>query len=134
MAKKKIRYTVNDKPKKLIVLSGEIGLQYVDDEQLESAAKGDLKLFPKCDELHETYFAQYDSTGFAGYFKVDVWDGRQWCPVVLAEIFERKEHYFGKKELPIDCYYLCRDMLQALKGRQLARTYREHYELVDDDA
>ena len=131
--KNKIRYVAKDKPKKLIEISGTIGLEYVDEEQLAKPAKGDLKLFPKCDELHEAYFAQYDVTGFSGYFKVDVWDGYKWCPVVLAELFLHREHYFSKKEMPIDCYYLCRDILLKLTGQQLAKTYREHYELIDDE-
>ena len=131
--KNKIRYVSKDKPKKLIEISGAIGLQYIDEEQLSSPAKGDLKLFPKCDELHEAYFAQYDATGFSGYFKVDIWDGYKWCPVVLAEIFPRRDHYFSKKEMPIDCYHLCCDILLELKGQKLAKTYREHYELVETD-
>lgn len=131
--KNKIRYVAKDKPKKLIGISGVIGLLYADDAQLDAPEKGDFKVFPKCEELHEAYFAQYEALGFSGYFKVDVWDGRSWCPVVLAEIFPERTHYFGKKDLPIDCYHLCYDVLHTLKGRQLARTYREHYELVDDE-
>ena len=129
MAKKnKIRYTSKDKPKKLITLSGNVGLLYMDDGLIESPQKGDLGLFPKCEELHDKYLGMYDKTGLSGYFKVDVCDGKDWCPVVLAEVFPGREHYFSKKEKPIDCYALCREMLEAMQGQTLARTYREHYE------
>lgn len=130
--KNKIRYTTKDKPKQLIVLTGAVGLQFVDGELLATPQKGDLALFPKCDAWHVEEDVQYQSTGFSGYFKVDVWDGKKWCPVILSELFPRREHYFSKKELPIDCYALCRELLLAYQGKVLTRTYREHYELIDD--
>lgn len=131
--KNKIRYTAKDKPKKLITLSGVVGLQFVDDEQLDAAQKGDLALFPKCDAWPDAEDVDYEATGVSGYFKVDMWDGHKWCPVVLAEIFTGKEHYFSKKERAIDCYAICQEILLDLAGKQLAKTYREHYELVEDD-
>ena len=130
--KNKIRYTAKEKPKQTIILSGQIGLQYVDDEPLAAPKKGDLALFPKCDAWHEAEEVQYTTTGFSGYFKVDVWDGKKWCPVVLSELFPRKEHYFSKKEQAMDCYQLCRELLLEHQGKNLVRTYREHYELMED--
>lgn len=131
--KNKKTYQVKDKPKRLIEISGRVGLLYVDAEQLAKPALGDFFVFPKAEDMHVDDPEVYEYLGFTGYFKVDVWDGRDWRPVILSEIFPGREHYFSKREMPLACYYICRDMLQALQGRQLVRTYREHYDLVDDE-
>ncbi len=128
----KRRYQREEKPKKPIVLTGEVWLEYVDEEV--TPAKGDLKLFASCKELHDQYQGMYDRTGFVGYFRVDVHDGWQWKPVILTELFPDREHYFGKYECPIDTFNLCADIIRKLKGKSLMRTYREHYELIADEA
>lgn len=129
----KKRYQREDKPKKLITLSGQIFLAYEDDEAIAAAKKGDIKCFASCRELHEQYQGAYEYTGFTGFFKLDVYDGYAWKPVVLSEIFPDREHYFTKSECPIDTYRICKEKLQALKGRQLMRTYREHFELLPEE-
>lgn len=128
----KKRYQREEKPKKPIVLSGNIFLEYVDDDALEKAKRGDLKLFASCKELHAQYMGAYDCTGFVGYFKVDVFDDYRWQPVIITELFPNREHYFTKSECPIDTYKLCTDILKTFKGKMLMRTYREHYELMPE--
>lgn len=130
----KKRYQREEKPLKPIVLSGNVFLEYVDDEALAKPAKGDVKMFASCKELHTTYLGAYEYTGFVGYFKVDVFDGYDWKPVILSELFPGREHYFSKSECPIDTYRLCAEIIARLKGRSLKRTYREHYELMDEDS
>lgn len=126
----KVRYTASPKSRVAIVLNGNVYLQYRDDE-LAQSVKGDLLVFAECKQLHTNYLAEYEQTGFTGYFKVDVFDGKDWQPVILNDIFDHHEHHFCKTERPIDTYNLCREMLQKLAGRSLTRTYREHYELEE---
>ncbi len=127
----KIRYTSTPKPRIAIVLTGDIYLRYVDDDKIELARKGDLQVFPCNEALTTVRQGDYRSTGFAGYFKVDVYDGKEWQPVILQEVFTGREHYFSKTECPIDTYAICHDVLKALAGRCLVRKYREHYELEE---
>jgi len=129
MSKRKIAYTSTPKRYVAIELTGNIYLQYVDDDAAAIAKKGDLMVFAECKQLHTNHLAEYENTGFTGYFRVDVSDGSEWRAVILNEIFENHEHHFSRKERPIDTYNLIKEMLTELKGRNLTRTYREHYEL-----
>src|SRR5262245_47699622 len=127
----KIRYTSTPKARVPILLTGKVYLQYVDDEAAEGGKKGDLLVFPQNEALHTTRQGEYGSTGFSGYFKVDVSDGHEWCAVLPGELFPEEENHFSKTERPIDRYRLCEEMLVALKGRTLVRTYRDHYMLEE---
>jgi hypothetical protein len=129
----KIRYQSEKKPKIIIVLTGQVMLRYVDEEAIELAKKGDLMVFPSNDALNSTRMGDYESTGFSGYFKVDVHDGKRWQPVIISDIFSNHENHFAKSERPIDTYSICLDMLQQLSGKRLMRTYREHYTPDDDE-
>ncbi|MBY0407013.1 MAG: hypothetical protein K2Q01_04925, partial [Rickettsiales bacterium] len=75
----------------------------------------------------------YQVKGNAGYFKLDVHEGNVWCLVLIHNIFPRREHYFSKTEYPLDTFQLIGEMLVALEGKTLTRTYREHYELLEED-
>jgi len=130
MGKRKVSYTSTPKQRAEITLTGNVYLQYRDEEEVLQTQKGDLLLFPECKQLHTNYLAEYDRTGFTGYYRVDVYDGFEWRAVILNEIFENREHHFSRTERPIDTYNLCREMLVALTGKNLTRTYREHYELL----
>lgn len=134
MGKRKITYTATPKKYVAIELNGNVYLQYQDDEDVEQSKKGDLLAYAECKQLHTNYFGEYSRTGFTGYFKVDVFDGEEWQPVILNGIFDHHEHHFSRTERPIDTYRLIKEMLTALKGRKLARTYREHYELEEPEA
>ena len=132
MAKRnKVRYQTKHKDKITIVLTGNVYLEYVDDEALETPLRGDLKVFPQNDALNTTRVGEYDSTGFSGYFKIDVFEGNVWCPVLVHDVFPDREHHFSKSECPIDTYRLCEEMLKAMAGKSLMRTYREHYTTDD---
>lgn len=123
----KIRYQAEKKPKITIVLTGQVLLRYVDDEAIELAKKGDLMVYPNNDALNSNRMGDYESTGFSGYFKVDVHDGREWQPVIISGIFSNHENHFAKSERPIDTYNICHEILVQLSGKSLLRTYREHY-------
>ena len=125
----KIRYQSKPKDKVIIVLTGKVYLKYVDDEAIDLAKKGDMLVYPCNDALNSTRQGDYESTGFSGYFKVDVFEGNVWCPLLTNDIFSQKENHFSKTECPIDTYHLCEEILHMLSGRALVRTYREHYEL-----
>lgn len=130
----KIRYKAEKKPRVLLTISGNIFLRYVDDEAIESPKKGDLQLFPCNDALNSTRLGDYEGTGFSGYFKVDIYDGRSWQPVIISGIFTGREHHFSKTERPIDRYHLCAEILAPWAGRSLLRTYRDHYTPDDEGA
>lgn len=98
---------------------------------MEQAVKGDLLLHASADALHTVRQGEYWSTGVAGYFKVDVYDGKRWQPVLLNDLFPGREHYFSKRECPIDTFTLCSELLTARMPLTLTRTYREHYALAE---
>jgi hypothetical protein len=129
----KIRYKAEVKPKHILVISENIYLRYVDDEAIEAPQKGDLQVFPRNDALNSTRLGEYEGTGYSGYFKVDIYDGRNWQPVIITNIFTRQENHFSKKERPIDTYYICEEVLKNWQGKSLVRTYREHYVPDDED-
>lgn len=132
MAKRnKITYQVKEKTKVTMQLTGVVYLQYVDDEAALSAQKGDVLVYANNEALHTTKQGEYHSTGFTGYFKVDVSDGKIWQPLLLNDIFKENENHFAKSERPIDTYHLCEEILRSLAGATLERTYREHYQLAD---
>lgn len=129
MAKRnKIRYMVKEKPKVQITVTGNIFLQHRDDEESLHAQKGDLLVYPQNEALNSTYLGEYDRTGFSGYFKVDISDGKNWQPLLIGGIFSNNENHFGKSERPIDTYNLCCEILREYNGKNVTRSYREHYE------
>lgn len=125
--KNKKRYQVREKPKTYITCTGRIYLQYRDEEAIEQAQKGDLLFFPSVESLHTIRQGDYESTGYAGYFRVDVCDGKAWQPVLLSTLFPGREHYFAKKERPLDTFEHCAELLRQRGEIMLYRTYREHY-------
>lgn len=129
----KKRYQSKTKERQQIMLTGQVYLQYEDEEKIPQASKGDLLAWPQNEALHTTRLGEYDQTGFSGYFKVDVHDGKEWRALLLNDIFPGREHHFSKSECPIDTYALCADILRSLKDRVVERTYREHYELQDNN-
>lgn len=133
MKRNKIRYQAKPVIRIPITLTGEVFLQYLDDEAITQAKKGDVKCYPRCEGSHAMWEGGYDKLGVAGYFKVDVFDGKKWCLVLTQDIFPANEHHFAKTERASDVYSLCAEILRALAGRTLTRTYREHYELEVPD-
>lgn len=127
----KKRYQATPKPTHPIVLSGVVYLMYRDEELMERAMKGDVLAYPSTKELHDVYRGSYDVTGFDGYFRIDVYNGKEWLPVVLQSFFPGREHHFGKHECAIDVFEMLLPLLQGLNGRTVERKYREHYELAD---
>ena len=114
-----------------MVLTGRIFLQFVDDEIALEAQKGDLLVFANNEALQTTHQGEYQLTGFTGYFRVDVSDGRVWQPLIIRDVFKNHENHFSRTERPLDTYKICFEILRALEGKTLLRTYREHYELAE---
>jgi hypothetical protein len=128
----KVRYTSSPKEWPPIIMTGNSFLQYEQDEEALLAVKGDVLIYPCNGALTTTKQGDYHSTGFVGYFKLDVHDGREWRPVLVNTIFTEGEHHFSKTECPIDTYNLCLDILKNFAGKPLQRTYREHYEYEEE--
>lgn len=128
----KLHYQSKEKNRPTITLTGNIFLQYADEEEvIMQAAKGDLLVYPNNEALNTNRMGEYEATGFSGYFKVDVSDGKNWQPLIISDIFAAHENHFSKKERPLDTYEICAEKLRELAGKQVTRTYREHYELAE---
>ncbi len=125
--KRKQTYKINIKPEIAIIVTGKVFLRYRDDEEVTNAQKGDLLIYPENEQLNTTWQGFYEKTGFAGYFKLDVCDGKNWQPVLLNDIFPEKENHFTRTERSLDTLAICIPMLEKLTGLKLLRTYREHY-------
>lgn len=128
MKRNKIRYKANPVVIIPITITGVCYLMFRDDDEALQSKKGDFLVYPHNDALHTTRQGDYESTGFSGYFKVDVNDGKTWQPVIITDIFPHREHHFSKSECPIDTYHLVEEILKGWEGKTLRRTYREHYE------
>lgn len=131
----KIRYQSKPKDRKTFTLTGRVFLKYEDDdEEISKAVRGDLLCYPN-HELDMTISQiGYESLGNAGYFKVDVFEDNVWCLLLVNDrIFPHNEHHFAKTERPIDTFGLIGEMLVGLEGRKVERTYREHYELLEEE-
>ena len=107
-------------------------LKYEDEDAIAAAVKGDLMLYLNTDNAPQPPVkGDYRATGYSGYFKADIFDGRKWTPLHITDFFAAREHHFHKKELAHDCYLLCAEMLRARAGAEVIRTYREHYQPVE---
>ncbi len=134
----KLRYKSRGNQFPTLTLTGKVSLRDLEQEEVQEPAeitaekdpnaKGDLKIFLSTDSLvYNSHVGNYEATGLEGYLKASVFDGKGWKPLSLEEFFPKREHYFGKRERPIDTYNFCLNILEAAKGTILARTYREHY-------
>ncbi len=128
----KKRYQRHEKEKPIIICTGKCWLEYRDEEEMQGAKKGDFKLHPSVESLHTIKQGEYESTGFSGYFRVDIHDGWRWQPVLLDDLLPGRENHFRKTEMPIDTFALCEELLEAMAGKRFVRTYREHYTLMAD--
>lgn len=129
----KKRYQARPDNSPRLMLTGNVYLKYEDEEAITSAEKGDLMLYLNTDNAPQPLIkGDYHATGHAGYFKADLYDGRKWTPLHLTDFFEARQHHFHKKELAYDCYLLCAEILRAQAGTEVIRTYREHYERVEN--
>ena len=129
----KVRYVAKPKDRKTLVLTGKVFLKHEDDEaDIDLAVKGDLLCYP-CNELENIIVdTGYQVRNLSGYFKVDVFEGNVWCLMLVNDIFPENEHHFSKTEYPLDTFNLIGEMLVALEGRTVERTYREHYFLLEE--
>ena len=126
---RRLRYQSQGNTFARIALTGAVALKYVEDERLETPAKGDMMLYLSCENNPSLEPWNFERTGRAGYLRADVHDGRTWRPLSLEEFFDDREYFFSKSERAIDTALLCRGALEGFAGRQLMRTYREHYVL-----
>ncbi|HEU5046388.1 MAG TPA: hypothetical protein VFT64_00940 [Rickettsiales bacterium] len=130
----KLRYKSQGNTFPTITMTGTVLLRMFDDEGQEVAGdyvKGDLQIFLSTDsQVIPEARGDYQSIGLEGYLKANVFDGKGWKPLSLEEFFPGREHYFSKRERPIDTYHMCLPILEATQGTVLARTYREHYRIA----
>lgn len=123
----KVRYKSRGNQFPTITMTGKVTTRTYE-EEAQSYEKGDLQVFLSTDSLpYNIHMGNFEAIGYEGYLKADVFDGKDWKPVSLEEFFPQREHYFGKRERPIDTYNMCLSVFENMKGIVLVRTYREHY-------
>jgi hypothetical protein len=115
------------KPIKSLIITGQVYLQYEDDEDIAAAEAGDIVLFLNLDIIPTFSSGDYYKKYLGGSFKADIYDGKTWCPLLLADLCEHKEHFFSKSEIPIDSYNFCKQIIAEKAGIALYRSYRLHY-------
>ena len=115
------------KTPKTIILSGIVYLEIEDEEKILAAQKGDIQLKMEIDAQNYENIGNYRVSGFKGYFRLNVYDGRDWFHLSSPEFFEAKENNFSKNEYPYDCFLYCHRFLEKFKGDVLYKSYRDHY-------
>ncbi len=118
-----------EKTIKSLLLTGTIYLKYEDEEQIAQAVKGDITLYLNTDTSDRVPLkGNYYAKGYAGYFKADIYDGKEWQVLHITDFLEDKEHHFSKSECSIDTYHLIREILAEKAGTEVYRSYRGgHY-------
>jgi hypothetical protein len=118
-----------EKTVKSLLLTGTIYLKYEDEEQIATAQKGDITLYLNTDTSDRVPLkGNYYAKGYVGYFKADIFDGKEWQVLNITDFLEDKEHHFSKSECAIDTYHLIREMLEGHAGTEVYKGYRGgHY-------
>ena len=122
-----------------LTLTGRHYLKYRDDGEGGSVLAvapeaGDVRFY-----LHDDLAGSgrmrgdYEGLGVAGYLKLEVHNGKDWCLLRMDDFFPDRAHHFSKKERPIDTHAICVPRMEEAKGVKLLRTYREHYSREDSD-
>lgn len=118
-----------EKATKSLLLSGNIYLKYEDEEAIQSAEKGDITLYLNTDTSDRVPIkGNYYAKGYVGYFKADIYDGKEWQVLNISDFLEEKENHFSKSECAIDTYALIREILEEKAGVEVYKGYRGgHY-------
>lgn len=112
-------------------MTGRAGLKGYEEYRLEKFSTGDLQFFMfSCTLGRKEDEPGYEYVGGSGYIKARVYDGKDWQPLIMDDLFPDRIHHFSKKEMPLDTFLLCRDRVAELAGTPLQRGYRQHYEPV----
>jgi hypothetical protein len=118
------------KTTKTLIITGRIWLKYEQEEaELEANRQiGDIQIYLH-DENHRYSSARsYMSSGPAGYFRADIYDGYKWSILSLTDLLPGQEHHFSKGQYPIDSSRLCKEVLAQKEGVIVYRSYRDgHY-------
>ena len=116
---------------KTLTISGNVYLKYEDGEAMEAPLVGDIFLYLSTENTDKVLIkGDYFRTGYAGYFKADIFDGKEWQLLHVPDFCEDKEHYFSKSERSIDRYQFCSDYFRKHEGSVVYKTYRGgHYSL-----
>lgn len=113
---------------KSLILSGNVYLRQYHLEEIENPKVGDVYLYLNDEtELYAILMNEYQIKGYKGYFKIKIYDGRDWCLVDALDFFEDRLHQFGKNEICFYRFQLCQERMQQAVGTTVYRTYREHY-------
>lgn len=117
---------------KTLVISGKVYLRFEDDPEEIIPASGDVVFFLSTDsDTRKPMQGEYYRTGSKGYLKLDIFDGKSWQPLILADFFEQNENHYSKKERPIDTFNLCCSIFAQFVGKPVYKIYREHYTLKE---
>jgi hypothetical protein len=112
---------------KSLHITGNIFLEEIDIDEITSAVKGDILLYPVVERSVVDLSQFYYKKGCRGYFKAKIYDGYNWCHIDMLDLFDDKQNYFSKTEIPIYTFKLCKSVIEDMKDMELFKTYREHY-------
>jgi hypothetical protein len=118
-----------DKIAKELSISGNSFYMYLHEEEIKLAKKGDVAFFSVLETKATDPWRTFETSGFKGYLKAKISDGKEWNHINLAEIFEFRENFFSKQDIPLNVYYLCSELIKLQKGLKLYKTYRDHYSI-----
>lgn len=111
-----------------LVITGRCFLRHHEESYLDELQPGDMQFFLASDtSRRDSDDPYYDMIGGSGYLKAEIYDGKNWQFLVMDDFFAGKEHHFGKKERPLDTYFICEEVVRELAGTPTYRTYRSHY-------
>jgi hypothetical protein len=131
--KRKVRYTSHYQESgsayPTLILTGRSFLLHEEETEKEELQRGDVLFYLFGDTAgRDRDNPLYDQLGGAGYLKAMVYDGKDWQFLLMDEIFAHREHHYSKKELPLDTYAVCKEVIANHAGLELERRYRQHYE------
>ncbi len=119
----------NDKVAKELIISGNSFFTYIHEEEFKLAKKGDVAFYSVLETKATDPWRTFKKNGIKGYLKAKIFDGKEWNYINLTEIFEFKENFFSKHEIPINVFYLCSELISKQKNTKLYKTYRDHYSI-----
>lgn len=134
--RRKKRYKSKPNPHPPLFLTGRAYLKYWEAFRPDGAFEvGDMEFFLFSDTMgREEDDPGYDHIGGSGYLKARVYDGKEWQPLVMDDLFPQRQHHFNKSEMPHDTFVVCKEYAETeLKGLKLQRGYRMHYEPAPDE-
>jgi len=113
---------------KSIVISGNIYLLHHHVDEIENPKLGDIQLSLYNEkEIFPVVMNDYKIKGYKGYFRAQIYDGRDWCFLNSQDFFEDRINQFAKADICFYTFLACQERLAEYANVPVYRTYRDHY-------